>query len=112
MPYGERGFYPSAGQVRAVDETLEDAERYWFSMGNRALFHDVLRIESCAEPGLKNACQCGCISEYDLNLLGITENEPDSFGYQRKNCICYSGKTELLKHKERCPHGCLYCYWK
>lgn len=23
-----------------------------------------------------------------------------------------AGKTELLKHKTRCPHGCLYCYWK
>ena len=26
--------------------------------------------------------------------------------------MCYAGKTELLKHKTRCPHGCLYCYWK
>lgn len=112
LPYGERGFYPSAKQVRAVDKMLEDVERYWFNIGNRALFRDVLRIESCAEPGLKNACQCGCISEYDMNLLGLTEREPDSFGYQRKNCMCYSGKTELLKRKEKCPHGCLYCYWK
>lgn len=112
LPYGERGFYPSVEQVQAVDKMLKYVKEYWFNIGRRVSFGDVLRIESCAEPGLKNACLCGCISEYDLNLLGLTENEPDSFGYQRKNCMCYSGKTELLKHKERCPHGCLYCYWK
>ena len=112
LPYGEHGFSPSTEQARAVGEMLEDVERYWFSIGRRELFSDVLRIESCAEPGLKNACQCGCISGYDMDLLGLPEDEPDSFGYQRSNCLCYSGKTELLKHKERCPHGCLYCYWR
>lgn len=112
LPYGERGFYPSAEQVRAVDEMLDDIRKYWFNLERRVSSGDILRIESCAEPGLKNASHCGCISEHDLNLLGLTENEPDGFGYQRKNCMCYSGKTELLKHKERCPHGCLYCYWK
>jgi len=112
LPYDGRGFYPSVEQVQAVDKMFEDVKEYWFSIGRRMLFGDVLRIESCAEPGLKNACRCGCISEYDLNLLGLTEKEPDSFGYQRPNCLCYSGKTELLKHKERCPNGCLYCYWK
>lgn len=56
---------------------------------------------------------CGCISDYDLNLLGFSEDaESNGAGYQRKGCMCYAGKTELLKHKTRCPHGCLYCYWK
>lgn len=53
------------------------------------------------------------ISDYDLNLLGFSEEaESNGAGYQRKGCMCYAGKTELLKHKTRCPHGCLYCYWK
>ena len=72
-----------------------------------------LRIESCAEPGLTEPIACGCISDYDLNLLGFSEDaESNGAGYQRKGCMCYAGKTELLKHKTRCPHGCLYCYWK
>jgi len=112
FPYGEFGFQPAKEQVAAVDEMLKAASEYYHSLGNRELFSDELRIESCAEPGLKNVIQCGCVSAYDLNLLGLETDDSDSCGYQRPNCLCYSGKTELLKHKERCPHGCLYCYWK
>ena len=72
-----------------------------------------LRIESCAEPGLTEAIACGCISVYDLELLKLYYGSPpDKVGYQRKNCMCYSGKVELLEHKQQCPHSCLYCYWK
>lgn len=113
LPYGESGFSPSAEQIQAVDEMLEDVSKYWSLIGNREVFRDTLRIECCAEPSLTNAIQCGCISGYDLKLLGLTEeDEPDSPGFQRPKCLCYSGKTELLKHKERCSHGCLYCYWR
>ncbi len=63
--------------------------------------------------GITEPIACGCISDYDLNLLGFSEDaESSGAGYQRKGCMCYAGKTELLKHKTRCPHGCLYCYWK
>lgn len=113
LPYGEHGFCPSEEQIRAVDKMLEEVTEHWISIGNREVFCDTLRIESCAEPGLTNAIQCGCISEYDLKLLGLTEeDEPDNQGFQRPKCLCYSGKTELLKHKEMCSHGCLYCYWR
>ena len=77
LPYGEYGFYPSAEQIGSVDKMLEYVGKYWFDMGDRTLFLDVLRIESCAEPGLKNVYQCGCISDYDLNLLGLAESNPD-----------------------------------
>ena len=38
--------------------------------------------------------------------------EINTMGYQRKGCMCYAGKTELLSHKTKCSNGCLYCYWK
>lgn len=112
LPYGESGFQPSQEQIAAVDEMLKNVAEYWYSLGNRELFGDELRIESCAEPGLKNVIQCGCVSAYDLKLLGLNEDDSDNCGYQRPKCMCYSGKTELLKNKKRCHHGCLYCYWK
>ena len=88
---------------------LRQAKQFWKELDNGK----VLRIESCAEPGLTEPIACGCISGYDLNLLGLYEDtEANGVGYQRKGCMCYAGKTELLKHKARCPHGCLYCYWK
>lgn len=113
LPYGEYGFNPCAEQVKAVDKMLLDMSVYWSSLGDRTDTCRMLMIESCAEPGLTNATQCGCISFYDLNLLGLHDEVfPDSYGFQRKNCLCYSGKTELLEHKKRCGHQCLYCYWK
>lgn len=57
---------------------------------------------------------CGCVSEYDIRLMGlpIDEDDTDAVGYQRKNCLCYSGKKELLNSRKPCPHQCLYCFWK
>ena len=109
LPYGDNGFAPSQAQLSKVDDMLRQAKQFWEGLDNGK----VLRIESCAEPGLTEPIACGCISDYDLNLLGFSEEaESNGAGYQRKGCMCYAGKTELLKHKTRCPHGCLYCYWK
>lgn len=105
-PYSDIGFHPSPDQVKAVDEMLIGAFAYY---GAR---NPMPKIECCAEPGLENALHCGCVSFYDLHLLGLDAAEDDHTGYQRPNCMCYSGKQELLENKKRCPHGCLYCYWK
>ena len=102
LPYGPKGFSPNRAQLQAVDDMLADV------LSNRP--H--VRIETCAEPGLKAPIQCGCISAYDLQLLGLDPNEADAVGIQRKSCLCYSGKTELLNRKTQCGHGCLYCYWR
>lgn len=101
------------GELEYISDSDElderQAKQFWEELDNGK----VLRIESCAEPGLTEPIACGCISDYDLNLLGFSEDaESNGAGYQRKGCMCYAGKTELLKHKTRCPHGCLYCYWK
>lgn len=107
LPYGDY-FSPSKEQLRRVDEMVRIAKVYWADQNGDVPF----RIESCAEPGLIEPIQCGCISAYDLGLLGLDVTEADNTGFQRKHCLCYSGKTELLEHKARCPHGCLYCYWR
>ena len=110
LPYGN-DFAPDDKFVKSVDDTLCFARLYWKNLKNDM---DDLRIECCAEPGLKRASQSGCISSYDLELLGLCSDTPEdeNVGYQRKNCLCYAGKTELLENKKQCPHGCLYCYWK
>lgn len=102
-PYIGNNFSPSINQLKEIDSCIREL---------KSKYTDI-RIESCAEKGLQETIQIGCISEYDLNLLGLTLVEKiDSKGFQRRDCLCYSGKTELLNHKEPCKYECLYCYWK
>ena len=108
-PYGPSGFAPNQEQIAAANKMLHDAKIYWTAEFGRPLAG--LRIESCAEPGLTEAIPCGCISSYDLALLSLEDENADVTGLQRKNCLCYSGKTELLSNRKQCEHGCLYCYW-
>ena len=109
LPYGN-SFSPKQEHLQAIDGLIIEAKNYLVSLGKPLR---KLRIESCAEPGLTEAIACGCISAYDLWLLKLYNGEPiNNSGYQRKNCMCYSGKVELLKHKHPCPHQCLYCYWR
>lgn len=64
-------------------------------------------VEICGEPDFK--CT-GCVSAKDCEILG--QEFKHSFAHQRPKCACISLKTELLKHRDRCPHKCLYCFWK
>lgn len=62
--------------------------------------------EVCAEPGIPCV---GCVSEKDCQILGV---EPEkNLHRQRIHCRCVGNKLELMNNPERCPHGCLYCYW-
>lgn len=108
LPYGNR-FSPNKDQLMEVDAMLHEAGEYWTNLGHSG---SALRIEACAEPGLKEPIHCGCISGYDLALLKLDRDDTDSAGAQRKNCLCYSGKQELLSHRQPCYHECLYCYWR
>lgn len=113
LPYGEGRFTPGRELLRDVDEMLMEVREFW-SNGDLIQLVPNIRIESCAEPGLKQATPCGCVSEYDLKLLGLESDvgyDGSAQGY-RKGCMCYAGKTELLNHRHPCQHGCLYCYWK
>lgn len=111
LPYDER-FSPYGGQVCAVDSMLSTMKHYVTSVASNEISgFDPLRIEACAEPDLTEAIQCGCISDFDLKLLGLSPCF-DSIGFQRRDCLCHSGKVELLNSKSQCPNGCLYCYWR
>jgi len=67
-----------------------------------------LRLESCAE---SNEHASGCISQLDAQILH-KELPAQLYKGQRRNCLCPAGKTELLTNARRCPHNCVYCYWK
>jgi hypothetical protein len=67
-----------------------------------------LKLESCAE---SNEHASGCISQLDAQILN-KKLSAQLFKGQRKHCLCPAGKTELLTNAKRCPHNCVYCYWK
>lgn len=108
-PYG-MGFSPSAQQSGTVDGMIRDVRGKFKELCGKPA--ESLRIEACAEPQLKNALHCGCVSAFDLALLGLDATKADAAGRQRKNCLCYSGKTELLELKRRYANACRYCYWQ
>lgn len=66
------------------------------------------RFESCAE---NTRHQAGCVSKLDFELCGLNPEDARGKSNQRAACMCCGNKTELLNHKGRCPHKCLYCYW-
>lgn len=97
-PYGDN-FYPSVEQTIATNIMLTNIIKKFGVV-----------IESCAEPGL-DVERVGCVSAKDFKILNITESAIGNSN-QRRNCLCCSAKTELLNTKARCPHKCIYCYWK
>jgi hypothetical protein len=55
----------------------------------------------------------GCLSEEDLSLMGLALPANTGVNPQhRGGCLCLTCKTELLKNRRPCPHGCVYCYWR
>ena len=101
LPYGEN-FQASFAQFKEM--------RKWLAGQNP---HYVFEV--CAEPNLAGATNVktvGCVSEKDLLTLGLPIDGDYQTGLQRKGCMCLFCKTELLTNKNRCPHGCLYCYWR
>ena len=100
-PYGDY-FSPNI-------KMIENANKMFAEL--KVLYPEIV-IESCAEKDLIETEILGCVSKKDFELLGLNTDLVDSVGYQRKNCLCCSAKTELLEKKQRCPYNCLYCYWK
>lgn len=82
---------------------------FFFDYENK--YKDII-FESCAENRAPFYHKVGCVSKRDFEILGIKNYEDNKFGFQRKDCLCNSAKTELLKNKFRCSNQCLYCYWK
>ncbi len=65
--------------------------------------------EICGEPGIESI---GCVSEKDLDILGIEVPKNVIKGFQRTDCKCLSVKREIFTERKQCPNKCLYCYWK
>ena len=63
-------------------------------------------LSACGEPGIQNE---PCVSKRDCDILGVELMQ--SSHSQRFACHCAANKTELLKTRGQCMHGCLYCYW-
>ena len=68
---------------------------------------DPSMLSACGEPGIQSE---PCVSKRDCDILRVDLIQP-AFK-QRFACHCAANKTELLKTRGQCKHGCLYCYWK
>ena len=101
LPYGDK-FSAPAYMFEDVDNMVKQLKEQY----------PEISIESCAEGKLKETIQSGCVGKKDIELLGLSAENVDEEGYQRKGCMCCSAKTELLSKKSQCPYKCLYCYWK
>lgn len=97
-------FYPDANQIADTVSVLKK--------------HPEFEYETCAETKLAQALgisPVGCISKKDIQILFPDENITEQFYTNPQNrggCCCLSCKMELLTNKKRCPHQCLYCYWR
>jgi len=100
--YGDN-FYASPDMIKNAAEMLT---RY-----------NNIKFECCAEPMLTTKYPyafeaCGCISQKDLEILNIPYETAGINPQNRNGCLCLSCKTEILTNRCRCPHKCIYCYWK
>lgn len=74
-----------------------------------------LKFESCAEPLFNKFDyieQIGCVSKRDFEVFGEVCEEELPKTPQRSHCLCLAKKNILGVKPSRCPHQCLYCYWK
>ena len=109
--------YSYVDMYKHVRERFEAAGIQIPSFTEKHLMADIMpmfpgvRFESCAE-GLDT--DVGCLSVYDFALFGLEPDVDNINGQNRKNCKCLACKVELLDYKnnKRCPHQCLYCYWR
>ena len=85
----------------SLDERLKLVEQIRMHLTDPSL------LSACGEPGILDE---PCVSKRDCDILGV-ELMQSKFS-QRFACRCAANKTELLKTRERCKHGCLYCYWR
>jgi len=93
------------------------APRTAFEQVNRLLrkYEQHYEFESCAESGFDQTLvkQTGCATVKDIELLGKNTSEfTKQLNGTRKGCLCLSKTNILGVTPGRCPHQCIYCYWK
>lgn len=103
-PMYDGNFYPSAEQLALVGKTLSTLPYKFATCAEdklAAMFPNTFEIK-------------GCISSDDLALMGLKPDDSFTENPQhRTGCHCLSCKYELLnKPRKKCPHNCLYCFWK
>ena len=103
------GYVPIYGKSFTAPKTMMDAVR------NSLSLYDI-QFHTCAEPNLTDTTglfvHSGCVSNIDLNILGLPKQNVPTNPQNRHGCNCLSCKTELLGNKSQCPHRCAYCYWQ
>lgn len=99
LPYGELS-WASPEQFQMVDAWVAQMQAKYN-----------VRFESCAERYMTVPEKVGCISQRDIDILGLNYTLPAGSGYQRPACLCPACKTEMLDNRHPCKHNCLYCYW-
>ena len=96
-------------------ENFQVSDHIFGIIGKLIETYPEITFESCAEPNLKakNLIHTGCVGWEDIRRMGLNEDDvKESINPQnRPGCMCLSCKTELLTHKQQCPHKCAYCYW-
>lgn len=69
-----------------------------------------MTFESCAENLIDSI---GCISNKDLEILGVKSIELIGSKGTRRGCKCPLNKFELIRDVPgKCKHNCIYCFWK
>lgn len=67
-------------------------------------------IDTCGEPGFETT---PCISQTDIDILGLHDITLEGNKQQRGTCSCPANKRQLIKGKpHRCDNKCLYCFWQ
>lgn len=67
-------------------------------------------LECCGEPNIDSV---PCLSQTDIDILGLKDIELVGSSEQRESCGCPTNKSELIRDMpHRCSHQCLYCYLK
>lgn len=82
-----------------------------------ALMNPSLEYEACSENIAPPFQQIGCVSDKDLQILGLNLKYTCDFETKvrrhNKCCRCAANRLELiLVDKFKCDHNCKYCYWK
>lgn len=89
--------------LRIRNNVLEDVKKHANACGFKS-------VECCGEPNIDSI---PCLSQIDIDILGLKDIELVGSSEQRDSCCCPTNKSELIRDMpHRCGHKCLYCYLK
>lgn len=113
--FADAGFRSPYKNGKPSEEQLDMVIKTFSQYRYHTPYH---KFETCAETELANRApeifeKIGCVSMRDIGIMNLTLDRKTSVNPQgRSGCLCLGCKTELLENKCRCPHQCLYCYWR